>query len=332
MPKINDAPAIGGAPVPAAPSTKHDYGKFMGSSRTNALNGDIVSLGPPGEGKSIFAASGSEFYPLAEEIVTRHKAVRRWALGGYQGAAPTFAAVSLDDLAWLAADTAPLAGLNELGMSVPRVIDLQQILLSYGPIKTVFLMDEILGDLLKNDPLRFLVFDTISSFDKELVPAVMAKYDNDPKQNVRIWTDVGNLHRKLRASFKGAVGKRGGNLHTIAHGKAVGDAAAMPDGNQWKEMAVLGQEASGKEPISADITGKSANLYKGHANFQFVIKREDPKLKPLEKEKEDPSIPQWFAFRKVGDWETKSRFMAALPEKMPADLRHIFSVLKGLGA
>jgi hypothetical protein len=329
MPKIvpSAAPAVGGVDISTPLSASKDYSRFAGSSRVSALKGDIVSIGPPGEGKSIFAASGSEYYPPAAEIERRFKGVRRWALSNYAGPPPAFASVELSDLAWLAADTAPLAGLNELGIQVPTVIDLQAIALTYGPIKTVFLMDEILNDLLRNRPLRFLVFDTVSSFDKELVPAIMARYDNDPKQNVRIWTDVANAHRKLRASFKSAVQNRGGNLHTIAHGKAVGDAATMADGNQWKEMAVLNQEAAGKEPISADITGKSANLYKGHSNFQFVIKREDVKAKAAAEEIKDPTIPRWWAYRKTGEWETKSRFMAALPEKMPADLRHIFSVL-----
>lgn len=331
MPKIGTAAPTSAAPTTSAPasvaSNPKDYSRFMGSSSASALKGDIVSIGPPGEGKSIFAATGSEHYPTQEEIERRFKLVRQWALGGYEGKPPVFEQIELSDMAWLAADTAPLAGLNELGIVVPRVVDLQAIMLTYGPVKTVFMMDEILGDLLGDAPLRFLTFDTVSNFDKEFVPAVMARYDNDPKQNVRIWTDVGNGHRKLRSSFKAAAQKRGGNLHTIAHGKAVGDANSMADGNQWKEMAVLNQEASGKEPISADITGKSANLYKGHSSFQFVIKREDLKPKAPAEEKKDPTMPRWWAYRKVGEWETKSRFMASLPEKMPADLRHIFGIL-----
>lgn len=323
------AAAAAGVAAPAA-IKKNNFGAYASTSRANALAADIVSLGPPGEGKSIFAASGSEFWPGQEEIVRRYKESKRWTLTGADSAArPRFEPIVLEDMAWLAADSAPVAGLNEMGIVVPTVLDLQAFMFDVGPLKALFQMGEFLNDLLPKK-IKFLVFDTVSNFDKVLVPACFAKFENDPAKTVQIWTEVGRAHTRLRGDLKTAAGRRGGNIHTLMHGKASGDAKELPDSNKWKEMAVLAQEAQGKEPISGDVTGKSANLYKGHSNFMFVIKRVDPRPKSPAEEIKDPSVPTWWAHTQVGDWETKSRFMALIRDKEPADLKAIFARIQSM--
>lgn len=311
--------------APSPGSADAGFGAFVSSSEAGALAGDLVVLGPPGEGKSLFAASGSAFWPPRAEVERRAKAVRSWVLRGAKGPPPSFDKVLLEDMAWLASDTAPLAGLNELGIVCPTVIDLQALFAAKGVLRTFTVMRDLLAATLP-PKIRFLVHDTGSNTDKALVDAIQTKYDNDPKNTVKAWTDVLRTHVRLRTDLFSTARARGGNLITCLHARAVGDAEALPDQTPWKEQSVLMQEATGRAPITGDLTGKSQNLYKGHANFMFVIKREDPKVSrlPPEKEAEDPTLPKWWAYSRIPEWETKSRFGSLFADREVAHLGEMF--------
>lgn len=292
---------VGVTPEEARSAARH-LAKEAGRNYSDALDtgSDCVGiLGPIGAGKTFLAATASEMFPKK---------------------LPAGKMVTLDDMIWLLHDRKGTAGFKHNNLRVP-VIDFHQIrnteaiYRKHGytappnAVQTTDIMLKLLEDQVGKFAPRWVVNDTVSSHDFELLQHNLKLYANDPnkfepyKQNL---SAHGLFYARLRALNVGLI--------FLFHAKA-----AVERTEQDRQKSVMVKIAGGSEFVP-DITGQAAKIYKRDETLQLVIlATRDPRSHKI--------IRKVFVGINDKGWEGKNRYEGLLPDTCDPDLRPLLDAI-----
>lgn len=195
----------------------------------------FMLISPPGNGKTVCAASISGKFPV--ELPAKDR-------------------VELDDVAYLLFDTGGLLSLRGLGLSVPH-IDLSGVTgtdLS-GALSTAL---ETLREATQNGHVKAIVVDTLTSLDKAFVNHLTATQSD----KFKVYGELVRYHRKFFHTLKSLPA----DIIFVVHPKVT---INLDDDN-----AALKRNATdlpGMGEIKPDITGQSANFYLANVSFLLPV-------------------------------------------------------------
>lgn len=324
-------------PTPASkPVDDKDYSSFVGSSLAHSVGGDWLLHSPPGKGKTFFAASGSEFYPSSEEIRERRLANARWVANGCVGNPPRHKRVVLEDMVWISAEKAPLAGLTELGIVVPYVIDYHRFVLENKPIKALLGMEDLLDKVLPSK-LGFIVVDTASEIGKGLYDATLKKHKAMTRFNgFDMQGEYQGYVRKLREVVAEAGIARGGRMATLAHSRGRPAPELMDDSSPtaalMRETAEVTREARGGADIMPDFVGQNGAIFKGFGSHEAVPMIVDKKPGKPDEEKVNPTLCEYVIHFVLDGFETKTRMRSIFRGVEPAHMRELEDRVRKINA
>lgn len=219
--------------------------------------------------------------------------------------------VSLSDMLWLGFDGQALYGFKQLGVSAP-IIDLSTV-----PSTQLFTkLNEALKDVeaeVTAGRTKTVVVDTVSALDGAMQIALM---DQGIASDGNTMTLFGELARK-HGRFAATLRRLPVNILFLAHARSA--AETTPQGNSAGAMtaatiATKKKDAAGTGEITAEITGKSLNMYRGDGSFVINCRRGS---RPVNGK---PVQGFWFHMNDQR-FDTKSRLI--LPDVLPADWREV---------
>ena len=200
----------------------------------------LMLLGPPKNGKTVCAASISEYCP--KELPAKEKTY-------------------LKDTVWIQFDTNGIESLKHLNL-IPFVIDLSRIV-EYGILKRK--LTETIKDIkasAEKGEIKNVVIDTITTMDTVMLTHLRKIYPDIKLQGLMYNTLLG-LHMDFAMQLKSLPV----TTVIIAHSKVtmgMGDAS---------ELAARKKSAGlpGGGDIIAEISGKAANHYKGASDCIWPV-------------------------------------------------------------
>jgi hypothetical protein len=217
-----------------------------------------VIYGPPGAGKTRFAATWSE----------------KWAAGGH-----------LSDMLWLQFDVGATDTLTKEGREVD-VIDLRSMMDSQDFVKFLTKLPEILPpNGAKEAGYKCVVLDTPSPFDNAARRAYATHIDADGRKG---WGLVSGAHDSLTSQ----IGKfaAGCDIIWCMHAQAVQEQVASDRASEASKASVENTKrkvtAMGLEEIIPAVTGRGLKCYVDDASLEAAIVKEFKRVpgKPGEQE------------------------------------------------
>lgn len=269
--------ASNGSPAP----TIHDFSELLTTSEKTTFDGEVLLHGPPGVGKTFFAATISEFWP---------------------GELPAKRKIDLHDVLWMQTDAGGTAGFMEQRISVP-LIDVRQAIAKYGLLKGLNACMDLLGDYMAKVGPKYIVVDTISVLDKYIKDYYDQRIPvNDRGKEDSYWSYKQILALHIR--WRNRLLESGARIIWCCHSKGLGDLSTNKDAAIKREAKAV----PGGFDIVPDITGQSGALYTANASIQGVIKS---RLVPGK----ERIVQRFFYPFGVNAHEGKSRFMRALKKE-----------------
>ena len=238
MPKIdakNAAKKSASAPAKAT-KKKPKATSRVTSNRTAGLRKKrVVAHGPPGSGKTFFAASLSKSWP-------KSLPAKKWT--------------KLSDVLWVPFDSGALDGLLEQKIEVPS-IDVDAILEEEDVLGAL----EEITDIVYDESPEIVVVDTVSKLDKEFLGfwnenAPLAK--GGAKDGYAIYREVLATHRRFHANFDALPC----DVIFLCHSKP------RPESADRKQRA---GGLPGMSDIDMDLTGQALNIYRQDSSLVVSI-------------------------------------------------------------
>lgn len=201
----------------------------------------FMLIAPPGNGKTVCAATISEKFPT--ELPNKER-------------------LELDDVAYLLFDTGGLLSLRSLGLSVPH-IDLSTVTGS-DLIETLRGALEVLREGVEAGKIKAIVVDTLTSLDKAFVNHLTIKNaDGGKGAKFKIYGDLVQYHRRFFHTLKSLEA----DIIFVVHPK-VSINLDDDDNTAIKKNAT---DLPGLGDIRPDITGQSANFYLANVSFLLPV-------------------------------------------------------------
>lgn len=256
-------------------------------------NVHVTTYAPPGEGKTFFCATASEFFPverLTAKVID-----------------PTWPVVTLKDMLWILFDNTGLAGLNERRIIVPNI--------DMTGLKGKFLSDAlrevpsiVAAEQKQNPALKYVCGDTITSLDIGLLSYYLEKFDK--------WDLYNAVLKDHRVFFDGVRGLGLRALWCFHEKFRVPVSDDAKGAAQTKGAAAAAGVELGKSGL--DISGRSLNFYRGQSSLILPVRRIRTGT---------GNDFQYIVTPRSAEKDSKTRYMC-LADREPANLRAIFQKIE----
>ncbi len=265
-------------------------------SHTETLKKSVIGLvGPVKQGKSVCAASISEFFP--EELAT---------------GAPL---VSLEDTYWLGFDRAATDGFAELGFTVPQVD------LSFGG-KDIYEYKQNIARAIKEVKqyvdagiVKNVIVDTVSSFDFVIMKHLMDQYEGQTNL-IPMWTELKSSHLNLWHQISSLDARIVCIFHTKARMELVGKKPGEAEAAEAKKLA---DSIDPNAPLEIAVTGQAKKLWMGQTSLLCPVVRERKGKRPYE---------YYLHLDSAKGIQGASRFNVGLDSKQPAHLGKLIKAIQ----
>lgn len=252
------------------------YSDLISSDNNEDQQEVTVVQGKIGTGKSIFAATASEF-----ALKSPLKVKKKW---------PKL--VSLEDMFWLQYDRKALAGLKSLGMKVPNVFDVYRRMGEYG--EDVIDAGKRGLELAGQSDADWIVVDTVSTMDSR-----MLTYHTKATLNHPNGFEAYKRNLFGHALFVDDLISLDRNVIFLTHSRVF-------DADKDQQQKGMATTIAGGGDMLPDLTGQAAKHYKRDGSLQIVMHAfKDPRTKKLRRQ----------ALIGINDQgEGKNRYEGILPE------------------
>lgn len=260
--------------------------RFIMSSHTAPLTGAIVAHGPPASGKTRFAATASEQFPLK----TGEKVVK------------------LEDIVYVTFDQGALDGLKVEKLDVP-FINARAMIAEMGAVKGTFAALDLLDHFLTTvTGVKFVVIDTISEMSELWHEGIGRSVDD----KWAVYRQMGENHTRFHAQVNKVCTPRGIQPIYLSHSKA-----RVPSPEQTDQQKKSGQaeKLPGGNDIGLDIDGQGRGTYTRNASLIFAVRCVQIPGKE----------PTYEVLPRGGyNFEGKDRLARVLSPSEPSNLKSIF--------
>lgn len=269
------------------------------SSDLVLTNSDFITHGPPGVGKTFFAATGSKFFPRTEEEINDGKKRH------------------LSDILFLTADAGAVDGLSEMKLSVD-VLSIKEAIEILDVPKGITAILEEAKKICEAGKYSWVVTDTVSVLDKYITEY----YDRFSPKTQKGDTDTLGMYRLIfnqHKRFHAALSKLPARKHYLFHSKFQGGQL------QKNEDAIAKKKAStttADTETFPEVTGQAKSLYVANASIEFVLQASVVPGKGKRK------LTRWVKPFGGDGFEGKNRFERSLEEKEEPDLYKIIEKIK----
>lgn len=214
----------------------------------------------------------------------------------------------MDDIIWCAVDRGAVDGLLMQRIDVPHLIDVRGLCEDFGADKGTEHANSLVEQIVREAPIRFVVWDTVSELDKLWHTELESRGDEDGQFVFR------KLLSKHRSNYSRAH-KAAGSARVLwlAHSAAVGE--ARPNAPKSIEAQKRATRLPGGAEIKLAVTGQGHDLYINNASLVLSIVLEERK-----------GFPPVRSVTSGGTtFETKNRLQGLVGDREPFDLNAIHS-------